>query len=47
MIKFIHCNTRQEFYNAAGYNWYKVIKVESGQTGFEFVTDYNTWKKQK
>lgn len=46
-MKFIHCKTKREFTEAAGFDWYKIIKVEGGYTGFNSRQEYQTWKNQK
>ncbi len=46
-MKFIPCKTRKEFIAAAGFDWYKIVKVDGGYIGFNSVNEYKTWRNQK
>ena len=46
-MKVIHCKSRSEFVEAAGFDWAKIVKVEGGYIGFESMAEYKTWKAQK
>ena len=46
-MKFIHCQTRGEFFEAAGRDWVKVIKVDGGYIGFNSMQEFKTWSNQK
>jgi hypothetical protein len=43
-MRFIHCNTKKEFTEAAGFDWFKIVKVEGGYIGFNTQGDYMVWK---
>lgn len=45
-MKFIHCKTRQQFTDAAGFDWAKIVKVDGGYMGFNTIEEYKTWKAQ-
>ena len=46
-MKVIYCKTRTEFTEAAGYDWFKIVKVDGGYIGFDSEDEYRTWKGQK
>jgi hypothetical protein len=46
-MKFIACNNKSEFVEAAGFDWYKILKVDGGYIGFTSQQEYQTWLNQK
>lgn len=46
-MKIVHCNTKSEFIEAAGFDWYKIKKVDGGYIGFNSKQEFDTWKNQK
>ena len=46
-MKFVHCKSRAEFREIAGFGWWKIINVEGGYIGFESKNEYLTWENQK
>ncbi len=45
-ISSVDCETRKQAINLMPWAS-KIIKVEGGYMGFESITDYETWRKQK
>jgi hypothetical protein len=45
MQTFVEAKTREEAEQKIPHHVSKLVKVEGGYTGFEFITDYNIWKR--
>ena len=46
MQTFIETNSRYDAMKRISHHVSKLVKVEGGYLGFEFMTDYYTWRKQ-
>lgn len=47
MQTFVEANTRKEAERKISHHVSKLVKVEGGYMGFEFITDYDNWKRNK
>ena len=47
MQTFVEAKTRKEAEQKISHHVSKLVKVEGGYMGFEFITDYDNWKRNK
>lgn len=47
MQTFVEAKTRKQAEEMIAHHISKLVKVEGGYYGFEFMTDYQTWKRNK
>jgi hypothetical protein len=46
MQTFVEAKTKSEAQKKINHHISKLVKVEGGYLGFEFMTDYFTWRQQ-